>query len=214
MIVPRILLLVLLASATSLMAATADIRVISPKEPVAGESQDALSVKWWQWAASFSYAESPVSDLSGERCGAGQEGNVWFLAGTYASKATRRTCRVPAGKALFFPVINYIVMPQNCSGCLTCEQAVATAHGMTDEPMGLFMELDGKPVAGLKEHRVVSPACFNMAARAKGAPKIEPSASDGYWVALHPLAKGEHTLRFGGSLPSLRQELIYTLIVE
>ena len=41
-----------------------------------------------------------------------------------------------------------------------------------------------------------------------------PSGSDGYWLGLRPLAKGHHTLRFGGSLPSLRQELIYTLIVD
>lgn len=43
---------------------------------------------------------------------------------------------------------------------------------------------------------------------------MEPSASDGYWLGLRPLAKGKHTLRFGGSLASLRQELIHTLVVE
>ena len=52
------------------------------------------------------------------------------------------------------------------------------------------------------------------AARTKGGPKIQPTATDGYWLLLRPLPKGKHTLRFGGSLPSLRQELVYTLIVE
>jgi hypothetical protein len=85
---------------------------------------------------------------------------------------------------------------------------------MTDEPMGLFAELDGRSFGRLDEHRVASDGCFDLAARAQGAPKMEPSASDGYWLALPPLPKGKHTLRFGGSLPSLRQDLVYTLIVE
>ena len=89
------------------------------------------------------------------------------------------------------------------------------AHGITDSAMGLFVELDGRSLSALDEHRVASPpACFNLAERVANGPKISPSASDGYWMHLPPLKKGTHTLRFGGSLPSLRQELIYTLIVE
>jgi hypothetical protein len=174
-------------------------------------------VKWWKWASSFDYASSPVADTTGEHCAAGQEGDVWFLAGTYEQQATRRTCRVPEGKTLFFPVINYVVTPQHCAaadgGCL-CERAKDVARQMTDRPMGLFAELDDRAVNGLIDYRVVSPACFNLAEKVKGAPKVEPTASDGYWLALRPLPKGKHTLRFGGSLPSLRQELIYILIVE
>ena len=48
----------------------------------------------------------------------------------------------------------------------------------------------------------------------KGAPKIEPTASNGYYLLLKPLPKGTHKLRFGAELPSLRQGLEYTLIVE
>ena len=80
--------------------------------------------------------------------------------------------------------------------------------------MGLFAELDGRSFGELNAHRVATTGCFNVAQRAPGSPRIEPSASDGYWLALPPLAKGSHTLRFGGSLPSLRQELVYTLLVE
>jgi hypothetical protein len=181
---------------------------------VAGLSQQELTVRWWQWAASFDYPVSPVSDMTGERCAAGQEGEVWFLAGTYSSSATRRTCRVPAGKYLFFPLINYVVMPSNCSGCLNCEQATASAREITDDVMGLFAELDGNALPALEEHRVASAACFDLAARSHSPVKIEPTASNGYWLLLPPLAKGRHTLRFGGALPSLRQELIYTLTVE
>jgi hypothetical protein len=121
---------------------------------------------------------------------------------------------VPAGKYLFFPLINYVVMPSNCSGCLSCEQATASARQITDDVMGLFAELDGNALPALEEHRVASAACFDIAARSRSSVKIEPTASNGYWLLLPPLAKGRHTLRFGGSLPSLRQELIYTLLVD
>jgi hypothetical protein len=204
----------LIVGVASPLLAMAEAPLLRPTEKISGDSQQTLTVKWWQWAASFQYDESPVADRTGARCGAGQEGEIWFLAGTYESRATRRTCQVPAGKTLFFPLINYMVMPQNCGGCLTCEQATATARRMTEDPMGLFVELDGKPLGGLDAHRLASPACFNLGARAMGGQRIEPTASDGYWVALRPLPPGQHTLRFGGSLPSLRQELIYTLVVD
>jgi hypothetical protein len=203
----------LAASLPGLAAPTKD-GVFPAGESVAGKSQDVLSLRWWQWAASFQYEDSPVSDSTGDRCGSKQEGDVWFLAGTYGSAPARRTCRVPAGKHLFFPLINYVVMPSQCGDCLTCEHSTATAKQVTDEVMGLFAELDGKSLPGLNDHRVASKACFNLAERVPGGPKMEPSASNGYWLLLQPLPKGKHTLRFGGSLPSLRQELIYTLIVE
>jgi hypothetical protein len=105
-------------------------------------------------------------------------------------------------------------MPSDCN-CSSCEVATGLAQSMTNQPMGLFLELDGRSMDKLAQHRVASPpGCFNVAARIPGGPKIEPTASDGYWMHLPPLEKGRHTLRFGGSLPSLQQELIYTLIID
>src|SRR5258708_11305394 len=109
-------------------------------EQVAGMTQSELTQRWWQWAASFQYADSPVSDSTGERCGAGQEGPVWFLAGTYGSAPARRTCHIPAGKHLFFPLINYIVMPSNCP-CSSCEATTELPQSLTNSPNGLFLEL-------------------------------------------------------------------------
>ena len=83
---------------------------------------------------------------------------MWFLAGTYGSRPAKRTCHVPSGKHLFFPLINYVVMPSNCGDCLTCDQATGTTRKITDDVMGLFAELDGVPLQGLNEHRVASKA--------------------------------------------------------
>jgi hypothetical protein len=178
-----------------------------------GTSQADLTRNWRQWAASFDSASSPVADRTGERCGNGQSGAVWFLAGTYGSSAVHRTCRMPAGKQLFFPLINYVVMPRY-DHSIPCKEARLTAHEITDSAMGLFAELDGRSFTDLAAHRVATTECFNVAARSSGAPDLSPSASDGYWLLLPPLPAGTHHLRFGGSLPSLRQDLEYTLVVE
>jgi len=82
---------------------------VPPTEAVANTSQADWSRAWWQWAGSFNRAESPVADRSGENCHLKQNGPVWFLAGTYGTQRTIRTCKVPRGKYLFFPIINYVV---------------------------------------------------------------------------------------------------------
>ena len=86
--------------------------IVPPAEPVDGIAQAEWSRAWWQWAASFERNESPIADPTGTQCARKQGGNVWFLAGTYETKRTIRTCKVPRGKHLLFPVINYVVMPQ------------------------------------------------------------------------------------------------------
>lgn len=195
------------------LAACSTVEPLPKSAHAGGLSQLELSRNWWQWASSFEPEASPVADITGERCGNGQSGDVWFLAGTYQSSEVHRTCHVPAGKYLFFPIINYIVMPTDAHS-LSCKMARYDAGQMTDEPMGLFAELDGRSFDNLKAHRVATWECFNVAARLPGAPDVSPSASNGYWLLLPPLAAGTHHLHFGGSLPSLRQDLDYTLIVE
>src|SRR6185312_15274252 len=69
--------------------------VVPPDRRVADRTQLEWSVRWWQWAASFDHADSPIVDRTGQRCSAGQSGDVWFLAGVYGSAPVRRTCHVP-----------------------------------------------------------------------------------------------------------------------
>src|SRR5262245_53482229 len=68
-----------------------------------------LSAEWWQWAISAPTPVNPLVDPTGANCGQGQgefsADNVWFLAGTSGGSVTR-TCLIPPGKSLFFPVLN------------------------------------------------------------------------------------------------------------
>jgi hypothetical protein len=186
--------------------------LMAPTEKVGGVSQENWSREWWQWAGSFQQFDSPVADRTGRRCGLKQSGAVWFLAGTYGTERTIRTCTIPAGKHLFFPLINYVVSPRY-ENSLTCEQAKATAASITDGAMSLVLELDGKQFKGLSIHRQATRECFDVAERSGGG--VSPSAANGYYIMLRPLTRGTHTLNFGGILPDdMSQAVTYTLHVE
>ncbi|MCX5195044.1 hypothetical protein OOK31_14220 [Streptomyces sp. NBC_00249] len=64
-----------------------------------------LAARWWKWALSAPADQSPVADTTGAYAGRRQPQDVWFLAGTYGGRVVRR-CSIPAGRRLFFPVLN------------------------------------------------------------------------------------------------------------
>jgi hypothetical protein len=206
-----------LTVATCLLAASPAFAqspvLMAPEAKVAGLSQEDWSRAWWQWAGSFSARESPVADRSGDLCGSKQQGAVWFLAGTYGTQRTIRTCKVPAGKHLFFPLINYVVMP-GPDGLTTCASAMGTATRITNSPAALFLEVDGLVLKNLTDHRQATKNCFDMGALTVAKYRVFPSAANGYYAMLKPLPKGTHILNFGGVLPSMIQSVTYTLIVD
>ena len=194
-------------------SASAAELVLPPEAKVEGRSQAEWSQLWWQWAFSFERPESPVADLTGERCHLRQEGPVWFLAGTYGTRRTIRTCRMPRGKFLFFPLINYVVMPTR-DGTTTCDSVRNSARRMTDLPESLVLDIDGQRIQQLERYRQATDECFNVMGRRDGAPPAYPSAANGYYVMLSPLPPGKHEINFGGILPGMAQAVTYTLTVE
>jgi hypothetical protein len=193
-------------------ADAAESFVVPPQERVAGKSQAEWSRDWWQWAGSFPNEESPIADRTGGLCAAKQSGPVWFLAGTYGPRRTMRTCTVPPGKYLFFPLINYVVMPRSAR-MTDCGDMIEDAAAITDEASLLVLEIDGVRINELTRFRQATD-CFDMGERAFPRVRIYPSAANGYYVMLKPLPPGTHTLNFGGSLPRLFQAVTYTLTVE
>lgn len=187
--------------------------VVPLDQKVDGLTQAEWSRAWWEWAGSFSRDESPIADRTGSLCDRGQKGNVWFLAGTYGRQRTVRTCTVPHGKYLFFPLINYVVMPP-VARPVTCEAVMETAAMMTNDPSALVLDINGTRVDGLVNHRHATVGCFDMGALAKPAAKVFPSSANGYYVMLNPLNPGTHTINFGGALPRMLQAVTYTLHVK
>lgn len=202
----------LLGPSLAMAQAGLDKLVVPPDQMVAGKSLQDWSVDWWQWAASFDRDESPIVDRTGELCAARQEGPVWFLAGTYGTQRTIRKCKVPAGKHLFFPLINYIVS-RPADREVSCATVKADVRRWTNNADALILEIDGQRKYDLQAFRLTS-KCFNMAERAVPKQFVFPAAANGYYVMLKPLSPGVHTVNFGGALPSMLQAVTYTLEVE
>jgi hypothetical protein len=194
-------------------AQSTDAVLLTTDQTVAGKSQEEWSAAWWQWAASFDDDDSPVADRTGRMCGSKQSGSVWFLAGTYGTARTTRTCTVPAGKHLFFPLINYVVFPREGSQP-SCGAVMRDAAEMTNDVSALVLDVDGKRFGSLVQYRLVTKRCFDLGARSEPPEKIFPAAGNGYYVMLKPLTKGKHVINFGGVLPGMAQAVTYTLLVE
>ena len=184
--------------------------LLPASNPVAGTSQVEWSRLWWIWAASFDDSTSPVADRTGDMCHLKQEGAVWFLAGTYGTRRTVRTCTMPAGKHVFFPLLNYLSYKSPAQPW-TCDELRSSVAGATEDVTSLILEVDGKRVRGLEAHRLAT-GCFDLYqgdCDCKGL-----AAANGFYVMLEPLAPGTHTLNFGGRTPNMSQAVTYTLYVK
>ena len=74
----------------------------------AGQTYGRWAAEWWQWALGVPAAVNPLTDTTGEHCAQRQVDKVWFLAGSLVRGPVVRDCEVPAGKSLFFPLINAV----------------------------------------------------------------------------------------------------------
>ncbi len=177
-----------------------------------GDSMKELSAQWWQWAFSIPKTSNPLLDATGANCMVGQRGPVWFLAGSLDSGIIRRTCSVPEGVTLFFPVINYFNLntPGVCPSTTpnqTVAQLRAVAAASMNAVTGLSAKVDNKPVKQIRRVRSepfsgTFPADNIFLAFCDGvfpAGTYSPGVDDGYYVKVQGLERGVHTLTFSAT---------------
>ena len=82
------------------------LALMMPINRAFAQSLEQLSAEWWQWVLSIPTPVNPQTDTTGQNAIVGQRGSVWFLAGVFGGGTATRTCSVPEGTALFFPVLN------------------------------------------------------------------------------------------------------------
>jgi hypothetical protein len=158
------------------------------------------TAKWWTWIMTIPKNLSPADDNTGARCPQGQNGPVWFLAGSLTGKADR-TCTIPAGKAILFPILNsecsYAEFPKLKTESDLRKCAVSEVNQVTH----VEATVDGVPLQKSQILRIQSPM-FNFSFPDNnifGAPKGPTSAvGDGFWVFLQPLSPGKHDIAFKG----------------
>lgn len=137
--------------------------IAPPNSMPYGHAYGEWGALWWRWVYGIPWEENPVVDTTGEFAANGQSGPVWFLAGTFGADVTR-TVTVPAGKGLFFPIVN-------SSWVTTCITEPRTIEGIRplvapqiDAPTELAAEIDGVPVRNLSQYRAESPLfCTSLA---------------------------------------------------
>lgn len=160
------------------------------------------TAKWWQWVLSIPTQDNPGVDETGEKCAVGQNNtNVWFLAGTGGGQVTR-TCTVPAGKAILFPILN--VECDYLSPDMKTESDLRIcAKDDQDKATNLQATVNGVAIPDLKTFRVQSPL-FNATIPKDNIIGLPPATtqaiSDGFWILLKPLPAGQHEIHFTGSL--------------
>ena len=188
-----------------------------------------LDAAWWGWAVSTPKSQSPLiggdPNYSDEQCN-GQPvtktaTNEWFLAGSAAElsedggtiisgSGEERTCDVPAGTHLVFPILNNIcATPVDAD---TPEELIECAKTVTDDMLEdgeYYVKVDGQDVPANRIVRAQpSPYTINFYDDPNstddnlfaefGYLGEQTAASAGLYVRLPPLSKGEHTIEWGG----------------
>lgn len=209
---------------TLFTAAPAQADLLPPDRPVVGHSQAELSANWWQWALSHPAGANPIlDDGSGNLAALGDQGAIFFLAGSASTAPVTRSVTIDSNQRLFFPLINAVnvkTLPEETEALLR-QQIAAGLDGAS----GLFAHLDDVSLAlahsttSLLDYRQLSPDGFfdlelpdgNLFGLPVGTYE---GVSDGYWLALGQLAPGAHELHFGGQTSGFSQDITYNITVR
>lgn len=171
------------------------------------EPGQTLPARWWAWAAAAPAGKNPVADATGELCAQGQPADVWFLAGTFGEEGVERTCTVPAGRPVYFPLINQ-VCPVAAG-----EEPAAAIKGCRLLDRSLRAAVDGAPVvfgeAGSGGSFRLDPAPGNDVGVVAG-----DFVAWGVWAGPLELAPGKHTVEITAYTPEFSVGVEYALNVR
>jgi hypothetical protein len=178
------------------------VEVYTPDDKPFGLTYGQWTAKWWKWVLSVPSTNNPLLDDSGSLAEVNQNGPVWFLAGTLGeNKCPERSCQLPTGKSVLFPVINYEANVVENPELSSNQQLIE--HVMEDMNDIVVKEatVDGEKVSVYRIHS--NPFIFDMRLERTNILKLSPQtinvAADGYWVFLKPLKQGRHEIYFHGS---------------
>lgn len=171
------------------------------------------AASWCKWMLSIPKEYNPSLDQTGKYCSVNQnDENVWFLTGTFGNiSLVKRKCVIPAGKALFFPVLVKEDSFAEDSDLKTELDLIKRSTDATNRVVCMKAIIDGEEVTGIENYRVQSDV-FDLKFPIDNVYKVRPgltrSVCDGYWLFVKPLGEGKHSLYFKGET-SLNE--VYTL---
>jgi hypothetical protein len=184
----------------------------------ASGSAEELAAAWWQWASSKPVEVNPLRDSyeGGAKCDGTPvtptQGKQWFLGGTQDGSVVERTCTMPVGTHLFFPVVNVVAFPFAPGETRQNQRQLARQYirEVVNAPdFSMSVTVDGKEVKSNRIVRALSPV-FSVTVPEDNifdcpqcpqpfdlpAGEYDDASSNGLWVTLPPLSRGEHTIHF------------------
>lgn len=171
-----------------------------------GKSYGEWSALWWQQALAVHEGSGSPFEAGSVDCTALGTGHVAFLVGTTGGAASR-SCSLPAGTAVLFPLINTESSIIEGNGTTEAELR-ANAGQLADQFTDLTAVVDGTALSDLGSYRFQSPL-FTWTAPVDNVFGVPPTSdpttavADGYWIMLTPLSPGVHTISFGGAVPNV-----------
>lgn len=190
-------------------------------------SNKELTKEWWKYVMSIDCDHNPVYNDAASPTASGQNGQVKFLA---APKDGFSTSNVIAAKTqlLVVPIVNTLAY-LSCdepvfypTAAQTLEQYLRTRTGKFIDGSGpIKVTLDGKPIQISRNNRIISDL-FYFKSNQDLVDCVEPcvtgefqaAVSDGYWLFLKGLAKGNHTLHINVSVsPTDPTDITYHIAV-
>jgi hypothetical protein len=166
----------------------------------APDTYSRLAAEWWTWVLEAPAATNPQLDATGANCAVNQAGPVWFLAGTFGGAASR-SCTVPAGKQLFFPMANLVWLGFPTDPPEQQTEAFIRAQVECIEGAAVSATIDGRPVQRPQSYLSKS-VLFEVVlpdGNLLGVPEgflIKPAVDEGYYLLLTALTPGRHTITF------------------
>ena len=168
-----------------------------------GKPWESWAAIWCSWMLSIPKDKNPTLDLTGKHCCINQnDENVWFLAGTFGNIIpVKRRCRIPARKAIFFPVLVKEDSLEEDSDLHTELELITRSRDATNRVVRMEATIDGQKVDALKNYRIQSEV-FDLTFPENNVYDVTPgltrSVCDGYWLFIKPLSIGEHYVYFQG----------------
>jgi hypothetical protein len=191
-----------------------------------GKTYGQLAAEWWKWVLENPATGSAILDPTGADCGAHQSDHVWFLAGSLSGGNIERTCTVPKGTFLFFPIVNALYGAFLTDPDDTRTEAFVRAQVQCVVGADVHAEIDGVPVNAPQQYLEQSslfithfPAdnVFGVTPDIVPGMTLDPTVDSGYYLYLNPLTPGTHTIHFssglGTSTCALGQDVTYHLTV-
>jgi hypothetical protein len=182
-----------------------------------GQTYSEWAADWWEFVLETPASVNPALDETGADCDQGDMGNVWFLFGSFGAEPIERSCEIPAGTALFFPLFNQV--SARFEGETTTEEELrAQAACAEDAATTLLFEFNGAPVSDVDqffEESVVFQAQFPPEDAIFGFNNIfvDLGVDAGFYLFLRPLPPGDYDLHWEAAACGATQDITYHLTI-